>query len=98
MKILSVRDMLNVALKIHGQQDGGVGQLPLFMLVKWVNGRMGLTHDTRAGEIGRLIAQAQRENLGGERTADAISFDAVVERFPDILMDVEKAVAEARME
>ena len=68
MKILSVRDMLNVALKIHGQQDGGVGQLPLFMLVKWVNGRMGLTHDTRAGEIGRLIAQAQRENLGTQKT------------------------------
>ncbi len=98
MKILSVRDMLDVALKIHEQQDGVVGQLPLFRLVKWVDERMGVTYEKRIVEIWSLVTQAQRENLSGERTADAISFDAVMERFPDILMDVKKAVAAARGE
>jgi hypothetical protein len=98
MKILSVQDMLDVALKVHEQQGGGIGQLPLFRVVQWVNERMGMTHGQRIFEIGSLITQAQRENIGIKRTADAISFDAVVERFQTVLMDVEKAVVAARGE
>ena len=95
-KLLSVQDMLDIAMAVWRKLGGRIGQLPLFKLVQWTNERMGLDSADRNTEIASLIFQAQQETLRGEKTADAISFDSVMENLQNVLAGVEKAVREAR--
>ncbi|KKU16348.1 MAG: hypothetical protein UX26_C0026G0001, partial [Parcubacteria group bacterium GW2011_GWC1_45_9] len=97
-KMLSMRDMLEIALEVNVELNGRVGQAPLFRLVQWVDERMGMDQNKRRGEIEVLVSYARREAVNGARTYDAVSFDIVDERFTGALNAVERAVAKARKE
>lgn len=98
MRILSTDNWLAIAKQLNQQQNGVYGKLPLFKLVQWVDERMGMGSAERFLQISQLVANARLEQVDGERTADAISFDRVEADLSVLVPIVVAAVEMARDE
>ncbi len=94
---MDLKDVLEVAEQLHRERGGEVGLWPIFQIVRWTDERMGLEAVKREQEIRHLVDYAEDEtNSPGERTMDALSFDAVSGRLTRIIIAAEILVAEAR--
>ena len=94
---MNLKDVLEVAEQLHRERGSEIGLWPIFQVVRWTDERMGLRAIEREQEIRRLVSHARNEaNLGGERTLDALSFDAVPEHLSSIIIAAGRLVTKAR--